>query len=152
MRPDGFANWSEPERAAWYDSHQDEVESWLEERGETMDATTEAQALTTQIERLAEVIMNEVPGEPSQGQGAIDCAIRLIRCAYTTPETFDPGEPMETVTLTYDAEKAQAEAKAIEMEKAAHRTIQALVEENRKLRALLHSVIVLAKDGQEGLM
>lgn len=32
-----------------------------------------------QIHRLARFIMDEVPGEPSQGEGAIDCAIRLIR-------------------------------------------------------------------------
>lgn len=33
----------------------------------------------TQIERLATFIMDEVPGEPSQDQGAIDTAIRIIR-------------------------------------------------------------------------
>lgn len=32
-----------------------------------------------QIDRLATFIMDEVPGEPSQSQGAVDTAIRLIR-------------------------------------------------------------------------
>lgn len=32
-----------------------------------------------QIDRLAEFIMNEVPGEPSMSQGAVETAIRLIR-------------------------------------------------------------------------
>lgn len=32
-----------------------------------------------QIDRLAQFIMNEVPGEPSQSEGAVDCAIRVIR-------------------------------------------------------------------------
>lgn len=33
----------------------------------------------TQIAQLAEFIMKEVPGEPSQSQGAVDTAIRIIR-------------------------------------------------------------------------
>jgi len=33
----------------------------------------------SQIERLANFIMAEVPGEPSQSEGAIDTAIRIIR-------------------------------------------------------------------------
>lgn len=31
-----------------------------------------------QIERLAQFIMAEVPGEPSISEGAVDCAIRLL--------------------------------------------------------------------------
>jgi len=34
-----------------------------------------------QIDRLARFIMEEVPGEPSQDQSAVDTAIRLIRQA-----------------------------------------------------------------------
>lgn len=34
--------------------------------------------LEEQIERLARFIMDEVPGEPSQSQGAVDTAIRII--------------------------------------------------------------------------
>jgi hypothetical protein len=32
-----------------------------------------------QVSRLAVFIMTEVPGEPSQNEGAVDTAIRLIR-------------------------------------------------------------------------
>ena len=32
-----------------------------------------------QIESLGNFIMNEVPGEPSQSQGAVETAIRLLR-------------------------------------------------------------------------
>jgi hypothetical protein len=32
-----------------------------------------------QIGRLATFIMNEIPGEPSRSEGAVDCAIRLLR-------------------------------------------------------------------------
>ena len=32
-----------------------------------------------QIDRLARFIMDEIPGEPSQSEGAVDTAIRLLR-------------------------------------------------------------------------
>ena len=32
-----------------------------------------------QIEKLANFIMAKVPGEPSQSEGAVDCAIRIIK-------------------------------------------------------------------------
>ena len=35
--------------------------------------------LDSQIGRLATYIMQEVPGEPSQSEGAVDCAIRVLR-------------------------------------------------------------------------
>lgn len=35
--------------------------------------------LDAEILRLAEFIATEVPGEPSQSQGAVDTAIRIIR-------------------------------------------------------------------------
>jgi hypothetical protein len=35
-----------------------------------------------QIDRLAKFIMNEIPGEPSQSEGAVDTAIRLLREAF----------------------------------------------------------------------
>lgn len=33
----------------------------------------------TQIDRLANFIMHTIPGEPSKNEGAVDCAIRLLR-------------------------------------------------------------------------
>ena len=38
-----------------------------------------SETLRSQINRLATVIIDEVPGEPSQSEGAVDTAIRLIR-------------------------------------------------------------------------
>ena len=35
--------------------------------------------LEKQIDKLAKFIMGNVPGEPSRSEGAIDCAIRIIR-------------------------------------------------------------------------
>lgn len=40
---------------------------------------TEAQK---QINELARFILEEVLGEPSQNEGAIECAMRLIRAKY----------------------------------------------------------------------
>lgn len=37
---------------------------------------------STQIARLATFIQNEIPGEPSASEGAIDTAIRLLRHSY----------------------------------------------------------------------
>lgn len=45
----------------------------------------DAEPLSAQIERLASFIMEHVPGEPSQSEGAVDCAIRIIRNSLTTP-------------------------------------------------------------------
>jgi hypothetical protein len=39
----------------------------------------EGENAQAQIDRLASFIMHEVPGEPSQSQGAVDTAIRIIR-------------------------------------------------------------------------
>lgn len=38
--------------------------------------------LDDQIQRLAKYIMQNVPGEPSQSEGAVDTAIRLLREKY----------------------------------------------------------------------
>ena len=35
--------------------------------------------LESQVDRLAKFILKEIPGEPSQNQGAIDTAIRLLK-------------------------------------------------------------------------
>lgn len=42
-----------------------------------MDNKTES--LESQIKRLGSFIMDEVPGEPSRSEGAVDVAIRVIR-------------------------------------------------------------------------
>ena len=42
-------------------------------------AAQQTAALSDQIGRLADFIMREIPGEPSQSQGAVDTAIRLLK-------------------------------------------------------------------------
>jgi hypothetical protein len=37
------------------------------------------ESAATQIDHLAEVIMHEIPGEPSRSEGAVETAIRLLR-------------------------------------------------------------------------
>lgn len=38
-----------------------------------------AETLKSQVDRLAKFIVAEIPGEPSQSEGAVDTAIRLLR-------------------------------------------------------------------------
>lgn len=42
------------------------------------DVEPKSESLSSQIERLGAFILAEVPGEPSQNEGAVDCAIRLL--------------------------------------------------------------------------
>jgi hypothetical protein len=44
-----------------------------------MNTASNEKLLQSQIKRLADFIVDEVPGEPSQSEGAIDTAIRVIR-------------------------------------------------------------------------
>lgn len=41
--------------------------------------TSDSESLHSQVHRLAQFIMNEIPGEPSESEGAVDTAIRLLR-------------------------------------------------------------------------
>lgn len=43
------------------------------------------ESASEQIERLSEFIIAEVEGEPSKSEGAVDCAIRLLRQAFVNP-------------------------------------------------------------------
>lgn len=43
--------------------------------------------VNSQIDKLANFIMSEVEGEPSQNQGAVDTAIRIIK-SYQNQETL----------------------------------------------------------------
>ena len=52
-----------------------------------------------QIEKLANFIMAEVPGEPSQSEGAVDCAIRIIR-------SFQVAEPAVAPRKVSEAERS----------------------------------------------
>lgn len=46
---------------------------------ELIEVKKERDSFAAQIEQLANFIMHEVPGEPSQSEGAVDAAIRLLR-------------------------------------------------------------------------
>jgi hypothetical protein len=48
----------------------------------------EREMLTAEIDRLARYIMDEVPGEPSQSQGAVDTIIRVHRALLAERETL----------------------------------------------------------------
>jgi hypothetical protein len=55
---------------------------WAKACQERAEAAEQARdQLDAQIERLAHFIMQHVPGEPSQSQGAVDTAIRLLERA-----------------------------------------------------------------------
>lgn len=47
----------------------------------------------SQIGRLATFITNEIPGEPSRPEGAVDTAIRLLRHAYGPEGLSVPYDP-----------------------------------------------------------
>ncbi|RWB40422.1 MAG: hypothetical protein EOQ44_25085 [Mesorhizobium sp.] len=50
------------------------------------------ETLEAQIDRLANFIMAEVPGEPSQSEGAVDTAIRWMRSALASSSAAPSGE------------------------------------------------------------
>lgn len=50
------------------------------------DAKDKAAELERQIDKLANFIIEDVDGEPSQNEGAIDCAIRIITAYQSRPE------------------------------------------------------------------
>lgn len=56
-------------------------DAWQEER---YQATLHGayRRLSDELKELARVIIEEIPGEPSRSEGAVDCAIRLLRAAY----------------------------------------------------------------------
>lgn len=63
----GFGNWMKSRDAA--------IDSIMALQSEVALVT----ALEKQIDRLAKFIMAEIPGEPSQSEGAVDTAIRLLK-------------------------------------------------------------------------
>lgn len=47
------------------------------------------ESLHSQIDRLASFIMADVPGEPSQSEGAVDTAIRIMRTRQSEPNATE---------------------------------------------------------------
>ncbi len=48
------------------------------------------ESLESQVNRLAKFIMEKFPGEPSQDQGAVDTAIRLLSTVALSQDTESP--------------------------------------------------------------
>ncbi len=70
----------------------DVIEELREERDEARAEVKRLQddeTLGSQIDRLADFIMREVPGEPSENEGAIDTAIRVMRRVKTLTMALD---------------------------------------------------------------
>jgi hypothetical protein len=53
------------------------------------------ESLHSQVDRLGTFIIENVPGEPSQSEGAIDCAIRILAKHYLEGALADPLEESE---------------------------------------------------------
>lgn len=71
----------------------------------------QARHLGEQIDRLAQFIVDEIPGEPSRSEGAVDTAIRLLRDYSRRAETWVGGEPLDTDDTDLDkAREAFADA------------------------------------------
>ena len=69
------------------------VDVGSEDDGEDVNGLEEkVDTAEEQIDRLANFIMSEVPGEPSQSEGAVDCAIRIIRRAVEERKEIFPLE------------------------------------------------------------
>ena len=79
-----------------------------------MSKSADGESLISQIERLSNFIMQEIPGEPSRDQGAVDTAIRLLR----------------------DRAKAIAQARKEALEEAARMCVYYLLELASAIRAL----------------
>jgi len=71
---------------------------------------------TQQIKKLADFILREVPGEPSENEGAIDTAIRVIRKALLL-EWKDKREDLTKQMADIDGEIEKINAKINELEK-----------------------------------
>jgi hypothetical protein len=54
-----------------------------------VEAANLGETLDEQVKRLADFIMFSIPGEPSQSDGAVDTAIRLLGAAYSLEEPHD---------------------------------------------------------------
>jgi hypothetical protein len=58
------------------------------------------ETLETQIDRLANFIMAEVPDEPSQSEGAVDTAIRWMRSALAARSAPEAGKAVDETTTS----------------------------------------------------
>ena len=81
MRPtDNEVEIKSPEEVDYEKLEHESCEDQIEQGGiGDMKIFHEHESCEDQIERLARFIMDEIPGEPSRSEGAVDTAIRLLR-------------------------------------------------------------------------
>lgn len=112
------------EAAALLERLDADVTDCKQDRASFRQELIDARGHEDDILRLAEVIMHEVPGEPSQSEGAIDCAIRLLRkLAIHDADNFH-----SRWWSANDEARRNADARA------AHDLLEALKIENAQLR------------------
>lgn len=63
----------------WVDAEGVAVRSQVQANAEALSRKQENDHLSEQIKRLADFIVAEIPGEPSESEGAVDTAIRVMR-------------------------------------------------------------------------
>jgi chromosome segregation ATPase len=84
------------------------------EQGEKVE--DEVASLREQVQRLADFIMMQVPGEPSKSQGAVDTAIRVIEEQKTTIDTLktdkaELADRLSVISVSYNNTKSHYEQK-----------------------------------------
>lgn len=82
-----------------------------------------------ELDRLAKFIMAEVPGEPSRSEGAVDCAMRIIRDLRSGQDLRRDAMNIASVAFGHntpgDAEELIERAEAIETWLTNGRTVDA---------------------------
>ena len=85
--------------------------------GDVLAATNELRLYNLEaVDRLAKYIMAEVDGEPSQGDGACDCAVRILGEQQATIERLEGAnsqlwELIQKAPVTWASAKAWCDAR-----------------------------------------
>ena len=66
------------------------------------------ESLESQVSRLARFIMDEIPGEPSQSDGAVDTAIRIMRTLCPAPGSRERIAGLLSTFPPYDKQHPSA--------------------------------------------
>ena len=91
---------------------------------------TMTESLDSQIDRLAKFIMENIPGEPSQSEGAVDTAIRIMASALTRIDLL--VSQREQLTSAVNVYRARAEAAEADLDTAT-RELSALSSDKQTL-------------------
>jgi hypothetical protein len=65
-------------RKNFHDFRYEKDSSTSKDENGCLPAVDNTESLESQVDRLARYIVENVPGEPSESEGAIDCVIRII--------------------------------------------------------------------------